>query len=386
MKPLSDNVVKIPRSGIRGIMDVAEQMNDVIHLEVGQPHYDTPAHIKEAANKALQDGYTRYTPNAGLPSLRALLADKLRRVNGIKVSPEGIAVTPGGVFACASALFTIAKAGDQVLLPEPGWPNYSFQTRVIGVEPVYYHLNPSAGFLPDLDEMRSLINERTRAILINSPSNPCGSVFPEPVLRGILDLAREYDLYLISDEVYEDIVYEGKHYSPGAWDDEGRVLTVFSFSKAYAMTGWRIGYVATTEEICKNFSKFSESMVSCVSSVSQKAAEAAITGPQDFVAAMVAQYKRNRDIIMSIFAGAGIVAYKPAGAFYMLLDIGDTGLDSYAFTLKLLEAKHVAVAPGLTFGPRSDNYVRISFCKDEESVVEGARRIADFISRLYVRG
>jgi aspartate/methionine/tyrosine aminotransferase len=226
MRALSKHITAMPRSGIGGIMDIAERLQGVVHLEVGEPHLATPPHIVAAAIRALQDGFTRYTPSAGLPSLRVLLAEKLRARNRISASPESVAVTPGGVFASAVALLTVAGAGDEVLLPDPGWPNYGLQTMAVGIRRVPYHLRPGRGFLPDLDEISRLITGRTRAIFVNSPSNPTGAVFPEAVLAAILELARARDLYVIADEAYEDMVFEGHQHSLGICDTEGSVITL----------------------------------------------------------------------------------------------------------------------------------------------------------------
>jgi aspartate aminotransferase/aminotransferase len=381
MKPLSPRVLDLPRSGIRGVMDIAEKLGDVIHMEVGEPHFQPPAHILEAANEAARAGFNKYTPNAGLPVVREVLADKLRKENGISATADSVVMTPGGVFATACSVLTIADPGDEVLLPEPGWPNHGNQLTLFGVKPVYYPLHPATGFLPEFDELEMLTGPRTKAILVNSPSNPTGAVFPKETLACMLAFAQKHDLYVITDEVYEKIIYEGKQHSLAAWDEDGRVISCFSFSKTYAMTGWRIGFVTASQELCRNFGKLQETMVSCVSSLSQKGAEAAVTGSQEFVRIMVETYRRNRDVACSLFTEAGVSIVEPHGTFYLLVDISHAGLDSYSFMKRLMEEKRVAVAPGLTFGHRCDRYIRISFCKERDSVVEGVRRIIDFLAR-----
>jgi aspartate aminotransferase/aminotransferase len=217
-------------------------------------------------------------------------------------------------------------------------------------------------------------------MLVNSPANPTGAVFPRETLAGILAFAQRHDLYLITDEVYEKILYEGKHYSPAAWDDDGRVISCFSFSKTYAMTGWRIGYITASPELCQGFGKLQETLVSCVSSPAQKGAEAALTGPQEFVRGMVETYRRNRDAAYRLFNEAGVKIVEPHGAFYLLVDVSRAGLGSYAFMERLLAAKRVAVAPGMTFGQHCDHYVRISFCKEPDVVLEGISRILEFLA------
>ena len=379
MRPLSSRVLGIPRSGIRGVMDLAERLDWVIHMEVGEPHLQPPAHILAAAADAARAGFNKYTPNAGLPTVREVLAHKLRSVNGIPATADTVVMTPGGVFATACAVLTIAAPGEEVLLPEPGWPNHGNQLTLFGVKPVYYSLHPSTGFLPDLEELEALTGPRTKAILVNSPANPTGAVFPKETLARILGFAQRHDLYLITDEVYEKIVYEGEHHSPAAWDEDGRVISCFSFSKTYAMTGWRIGYIHASSELCQGFGKLQETLVSCVSSLAQKGAEAALTGPQEFVRRMVETYRGNRDAACRLFAEAGVKIVEPHGAFYLLVDVSSAGLGSYAFMEQLLAAKRVAVAPGLTFGQHCDHYIRISFCKEQDVVVAGIRRILDFL-------
>ncbi len=379
MQPLSPRVLDIPRSGIRGVMDIAEKLGDVIHMEVGEPHFQPPPHVIDAAAEAARAGFNKYTPNAGLPVVREVLADKLRKENGIPASADSVVMTPGGVFATACSVLTLAGPGDEVLLPEPGWPNHGNQFTLFGVKPVRYTLRADASFLPDFDELEALTSPRMKAILVNSPSNPTGAVFPRETLARILAFAQKHDLYVITDEVYEKIIYEGEHHSPAAWDEDGRVISCFSFSKTYAMTGWRIGFVTASQALCRHFGKLQETMVSCVSSLSQKGAEAAVTGSQEFVRMMVETYRGNRDVACRLFAEAGVSIVEPHGAFYLLVDVSRTGLDSYSFMKRLMEEKRVAVTPGLTFGPRCDRSIRISLCKERETVSEGIRRIIGFL-------
>lgn len=381
VKELSSRVREIPRSGIRAVMDLADKVGNVIHLEVGEPHFQPPAHVIEAAAAAMRSGFNKYTPNAGLPDVRQLLADKLNRENRLQATMENVVVTPGGVFACACAFLTVLEPGDEVLLPDPNWPNYSFQVSLAGAKTVYYQLHEANGFLPDFAELQHLVTPRTKAILVNSPSNPTGAVFPREAVRELLAFARRNDLYVVSDEVYEKIIFEGEHVSPAALDEDGRVISCFSFSKAYAMTGWRIGFAAATGEICQNFAKLQEATVSCVSAPAQKGAAAALTGPQDSVGEMVRTYRANRDAACRMFREAGIKVVEPHGAFYIMVDVSRMGLDSYSFVKRLIEEERVAVAPGLTFGPQSDGYVRISICKDLDYVAEGIRRITAFMGR-----
>lgn len=379
MPSLAPNVVQMRRSGIRELMDLANTMSNVMHLEVGEPSFDTPAHVVEAAARAAREGYTHYTPNVGLPSLREKLALKLERVNKLHVVPNQIVVTPGAVAGLASALMTITEPGDEILIPDPGWPNYQMMVVLSGGVPKRYPLHEASGFLPDMALLEQEIGPRTKAMIINNPSNPAGAVFPRGVVRDLVHVARSHDLFLISDEVYEQIIFEGEHTSALSSDTDGRVISVYGFSKTYAMTGWRLGYVVASPEVAAAVGKLQEPLVSCASSVSQKAGEAAIDGPQDCVDAMVQAYRRRRDLAVRLLTELHVPYCPPSGAFYLMVDISARGTDSYGFSRALLTEAHVAVAPGETFGDIARNYVRISLAASDEQLAEGLRRLAAFL-------
>ncbi len=381
---MSRNPQGMRRSGIRMIMDLSAEVPDAIHLEVGQPDFDTPAHIVEAGCRAAKEGFTRYTPNAGLLSLREAIVEKLRERNGIEATVDQVVVTPGAVTAIATALLAIAEPGEEVLLPDPAWPNYEMMALSIGAVPVRYPLDPERGFLPDFEGMERAISERTKALMVNSPCNPTGAVFPEDVVRGLVEFTERHDLYLISDEVYEDIVFEGEHISPARFDRDGRVVSVFGFSKTYAMTGWRLGYAVASEAVARVVAKLQEPFVSCASAISQKAGEAALRGDQSCVAEMREAYRRRRDLAVGLFREYEVAVHEPKGAFYMLVDVASSGLDSYTFARRLLEEEKVAVAPGATFGPRGEGYVRISLATAEEQLLEGVRRLCRFLGQVKV--
>lgn len=382
MKPLARNPQQMRRSGIRMVMDLAAKMPDAIHLEVGQPDFDTPAHIVEAGCRAAREGFTRYTANAGLRSLREILVEKLSTRNAIEVGVEHIVVTPGAVTAMATSLLTLAEAGEEILLPDPGWPNYEMATRCLGAVPVRYPLDVKQGFTPEFDVLEGLVTDRTKVLISNTPANPTGAVFPRKVVERMVAFSRKYDLYLLSDEVYEDIVFEGEHVSAAPLDQEGRVVSVFGFSKSYAMTGWRLGYAVAAEPIAAIITKMQEPFVSCASAISQKAAEAALQAPQDAVRAMCDAYRRRRDAAVRILKENGLFVYRPLGAFYLLVDISGCGKDSYTFATDLLKEKRVAVAPGATFGRVGEQYIRISLAAAEEQIVEGLSRICSYILAL----
>ena len=386
MRKIADNLSRMPRSGIRVILDLAAGRDKVFHLELGEPGFQTPEHINRAAEKAIREGYTKYTANVGLLSLREAILEKVRRDNGIEAELGQVAVTPGSVFALASAVMSVTDPGDEVLVPDPGWPNYHMQAVALGLKTVYYPLRAGNGYQPRAEDIDPLVTPRTRAMFINTPSNPTGAVYSEKTVSELVELARKHDFYLISDEVYEKIIFEGQHFSPAALDPDGRVISVFAASKTYAMTGWRIGYYVAPTQVVPVMSKALEPLVACAATVSQKAAEAALRGPQECVAEMVSAYAGRRDLVVKILEKNGLSFIKPSGAFYLLMDIGRTGLGSYDFATRLLEETGVAVAPGLTFGPDSDHLIRISFCARTEELEEGVGRLCAFHKNLAAKG
>jgi len=380
MKPLAPNPLQMPSSGIRQIMNLALTMENVLHVEVGEPDFPTPPHIVAAAHAAAEAGFTRYTANAGLPSLRQALAAKLARVNGLSPSPEQITVTVGAVSGLMLSLTALVEAGDEVLLPDPGWPNYEMMVRTLGATVVRYPLDPARGFLPDLNAMAALVTPRTRAIMLNSPGNPTGAVFPGDLVEGLVRLAEAHDLWIISDEVYEQIIFDGEHVSPARFDRDGRVISVFSFSKSYAMTGWRVGYLVAPPPVSAVINKLQEPFVSCASAVSQKAAEAALLGPQACVETMCHAYLRRRDLAVDLLKQYGLFTYAPRGAFYTMVDISRATLDTYGFAQHLLQTRRVAVAPGETFGPSGQGFVRIALCVADETLRQALAAIAEAVS------
>jgi aspartate/methionine/tyrosine aminotransferase len=379
MKSLASNPKNMKRSGIREVMELASSMENVIHLEVGEPDFDTPPHIIEAAAKAAWEGFTHYTPNAGLLSLRERIAEKLRRDNNIDTKVDNIIVTPGAVTAAMSALMALIEPGDEVLLPDPCWPNNLIQLLLLGARVVRYPLYPDRGFLPDFEHMHELVTPTTKVIITNSPSNPSGSVLPKQALQDLLNFARRHDLYILSDEVYETIVFDEQHFSPASEDEEGRVVSIFGFSKTYAMTGWRLGYAVAPDPIADCVVKIQEPLVSCASAISQKAGEAALAGPQDAVVEMREAYRHRRDEAIKVLKKYDCYQYTPKGAFYLLLDVSSLGHDSYIVAQELLKEIGVATAPGATFGEVCRTYIRISLATEIDQLVEGVTRICKYM-------
>lgn len=381
MKPFNFLTSSMPSSGIRKIMAISQDIPGCIHLEVGQPDFMTPAHVLDAAARAALDGFTRYTPSAGIPELREAIAKKVSGKNHFHCEPQNVVVSPGAVCSIFTSLLALAEAGDEVLIPDPGWPNYMMQMACIGAKGVRYPLDPERGFQIDFDALLKLVTPKTKVLLINTPGNPTGAVYPADTMRRVVDFACEHDLFVLSDEVYEEIVFDGAHTSAGLFDTDGRVVTVFGFSKTYAVTGLRVGYmVSRNEDIVRLVTKLQEPVISCASGVSQKACLAALDGPQEPFADMVKVYRERRDRVVAILREKGLYRYTPSGAFYILIDISKTGMNSTVFAVKLIEERKVAVAPGETFGETSDSFVRICFATEIEKLVEGVEILCERIN------
>jgi len=364
------------RSGIREIMDAAWGRADVIHLEVGQPDFPTPPHIVEAAHVAAVAGRTGYTPTAGIPELRSALAEKILLRNGFAVDPAQVVLGNGGGQAIHAALVAVTEPGDGILLPDPAWPNFVMMAALLHLDAAHYGLTASGGYLPDVAELERLVTSRTRVLLLNSPSNPLGAVIDRDRMQALLAFAARHDLWVLSDECYDEITFETPAVSPAALDTDGRVLTVFSFSKTYAMTGWRLGYVAAPPAVADALAKAQEPMISCLNTPTQYAALAALASGPDVIAAMVSSYRQRRDTVIGHLAELGMTAFRPAGAFYTWVDITATGEGSREFALRLLAQERVAVAPGTAFGPGGEGFVRLSLAASEADLVAGVARLA----------
>jgi aspartate/methionine/tyrosine aminotransferase len=383
-RPPADRALSTKRSAIREVFDLANELDNVIRLEIGEPSFRTPQHVIEGAMAAAEAGFTRYTANGGLASLRELLAEKLLRVNGYSVSPELIVVTPGAMNALFSSYLALLNAGDEVILPTPGYPNMDEMVALLGGVPVFYQLKASAKYLPDVDEIRALITPRTKAMFVNTPANPSGAVFPRSIVEDLVEIAHRHRVWMIFDEVYDEMVLDEPlvHVSAASVDSASPVISVYSFSKVYAMTGWRVGYCVAPPEIASVLRKLQEPQVSCPSAISQKAAEAALTGPRHEIEAMRVAYKARRDRAVAVAAELGLPAFSTQGTFYMLIDISASRHTSRDFTLRLLHEARVAVAPGEVFGPGGHGLVRISLAREPDEIEEGLRRISATVSSL----
>jgi aspartate/methionine/tyrosine aminotransferase len=375
---LAEHAERMPRSGIRAVMDLAWSLpGPIVGLHVGEPSFATPEHVRAAAQDALARGETRYVPNAGIAPLRAAIAAKVAERNRLHAAPEQVVVSAGGMQALHVALAATVSAGDEVLVPDPGWPNFAMLVQLLQGRAVPYPLRPEHGFLPDLDGLERLVGPRTRALIVNSPSNPLGTVVDAPLAEALCRFADDHDLWLVSDECYDAITFDVEHVSPGRWDEQGRVLSCFSFSKTYAMTGMRVGYLVAPEAVGATAAKLQEPLIACVNAPAQYAALAALKGPQHFVEHMRRAYRERRDAAAALLEDAGIPHLLPQGAFYMWIDVrAACGGDVQTWALRLLRERRVAVAPGTTFGPTGEGWVRVSLATETEELLEGLQRVA----------
>jgi aspartate/methionine/tyrosine aminotransferase len=371
-------VEEIPQSGIREVMELSRSVEDAIHLEVGDPSFPTPPHIVEAAARAARDGWTRYVPSAGIPALREAIADKLRKHNGVEVEPGEVTVTAGGIGAVHTAMAAVLEPGDEILLPDPAWPNFRMIAGVLHAEERRYPLRAECGFLPEVEDLERATGPRTKAVLVNSPSNPLGTIIPAERLREIVEFAARHDLWVISDECYDQITFDGTFASVATVGEPERVLSCYTLSKTYAMTGWRIGYLVGSPAAAVLGDKLQQALVSCVNAPAQMAALAALTGPQDAVAEMRETYRERRDAVLALLAEHGTGCVRPAGAFYAWIDVRGRAPSAHRFAVELLRQLEVAVAPGTAFGPAGEGWVRISLATETDLLLEGARRLARF--------
>ena len=381
--PASSIASSMPVSRIREVMDLAWADPEAIHLEVGEPDFPTPEHVVEAAHQAARIGFTRYAPNAGLPEFREALAAKITRRNGYEACPEQVVVTQGGIQALYLTLRALLEPGDEVLLPDPAWPNYRMIAHLLGASVLSYPLVAEGGFLPRLEDLERLVTPRTRVILVNSPSNPLGTVVPGELLEGLLAFARRRGLWFVSDEVYDEVVFDDTFVSAGSLaDPSDRLVSVYSFSKVYAMTGWRVGYLVAPPDLARVLTGMQEPIISCVNTPAQMAALAAVTGPQDVVQEMSVSYRERRDELLGVLDRGGLPSSRPLGAFYVWTDVSEAGLPSMDFARSLLEREHVAVAPGSAFGELGEGYVRLSLASAREDLLEGTSRLVRFVRLL----
>ena len=386
---IASRMNRMAPSGIRKVNEKALAMErngeKVIHFEIGRPDFDTPEYIKKAAVESLNAGNVFYTSNFGTMELRQAIADKLKRENGIDYKATEILVTAGLSEAVFAVLATILEEGDELLVPDPVWLNYINVPNLLNAVPVTYELKEENGYQLDLSEIKSKITNKTRAIVIVTPNNPTGGVLSQETLEGLAKIVMENDLLVISDEVYERLIYDGeKHISIASLSGmKERTFTMNGMSKAYSMTGWRLGYVAAPEEYITVINKFHQHNTTCAVSFGQAAAVVALREEGGEVGEMVREYQRRRDYaVKAINEIDGISCLKPKGAFYIFINCKSLGMKSAELADYLLENAKIALVPGDVFGPGGEGYLRMSFANSYENIVEGCKRLSEAVAAL----
>ena len=379
----------LPFSGIRAVMEKATKMQQagekVIHMEIGRPDFDTPQKIKDAAYKSLENGNVFYTSNYGTPAIRKAIADWENKRNHVDYDASNVLVTVGVGEATYAAMAAFLEDGDEVLVPNPVWLNYIHVPNSLGATPITYSLKEENNFQIDFEELESKITERTKMIVIVDPSNPTGGVFSEETLEKLADIAIKNDLLVISDEIYEQLTYDGtKHICiaslPGMKE---RTIKLGGFSKAYSMTGWRLGYMCAPEEVIKACVRVHQYTITCASSFVQEAAITALNDCDDDVEAMRKEYQRRKDyVVKALNEIDGISCNNPQGAFYIFMNIKKLGKSSMEMAEYLLETAKVAMVPGSAFGSEGEGYIRLSYACSYEELVEACARIKDAVEAL----
>ena len=377
----TERVRRVDRSSIRVMYDMAESTDrDLVRLEVGEPDFDTPEHVVDAAEAAARSGDTHYTANAGLPELRRAIADRMAADFDVSADPEEVVVTNGGMEALHLAVLATVAPGEELLVPTPGWPNYASQAYLADAEPVEVPMPADEGYRLDPDRIRAAMNDDTAAVVLCSPSNPTGRLYDEDAMREVVAAAADRDAYVIADEVYAGLAYDRDVTGLAALSDHPEhVLTVNSCSKTYAMTGWRVGWLAAPPEIADEVTKIHESTTACAGSVAQRAAIAALTGPQEPVEEMYETFRGRRDYVVDRVADIdGLSCPRPGGAFYAFLDPAVEG-SSLEIAKDLLTDYGVVVAPGDGFGDAGAGQLRLSFASSMDRIETGFDRIERFV-------
>lgn len=356
----------IQLSEIRKMFDITAE--DAINLSLGEPDFDTPLHIREAVKTALDKSFTHYTPNKGIIELREAISCKLGDENKIEADPESIIVTVGASEALHISLQALINSGDEVLIPDPGFLSYDPCVKLAEGKMIPVGLNEENEFRMTADDVLEKVSEKTKAIILNSPANPTGSIMKKEDIRGIAEIADDHNIFLISDEIYEKIIYEGKHHSPRKYTENA--ITINGFSKTYAMTGFRIGYVAAKPEVIEEMLKIHQYNAACASSLSQMAGLEALTGPQDCVNEMLTEFKRRRDLVVKRLNKMGIRIKAPKGAFYVFPKVPN----SQEFVNEAIK-KGVIIVNGSSFGKCGEGHFRISYAASYEKLVEAMGRL-----------
>ncbi len=360
---------------------------EVIHLEIGEPDFDTPANVREAAKRALDEGATHYAPYPGIPELRSAIADDVAARRGLDVAPDRVFVTVGGKGVMYYAILALIDPGDEVIVPDPGYPIYASVTRFVGGTAVPIPVRQANDFRLDVDELVSLVTPRTKLIVLNSPANPTGGVLTRGDLERVADIARERDLMVLSDEIYSRILYEGEHTSiaslPGMTD---RTILLDGFSKTYAMTGWRLGYAVVPESLAFGFGRLLINSVSSATTFAQVGAVEALRGPQDAVDAMIAEFRARRDLVVDgLNSLPGVSCLRPKGAFYAFPDVSGTGRTGDELATLLLDEAGVSVLSGTAFGDVGARHIRLSYATSREQLGRAIEKMRAVLEPVAVR-
>lgn len=382
--PLSDKIVTIKPSGIRKFFDIVNEMEDAISLGVGEPDFDTPWHIRDEGIYSLEKGRTFYTSNAGLRELKVEITKYIERTQDISYDADHeVIVTVGGSEAIDIALRAMINQGEEVLIPQPSYVSYEPCAVLAGAKPVIIELKEENEFRLTAQELRDAITDRTKALILPFPNNPTGAIMEKEDLEEIAEVIREKDIFVISDEIYAELTYKGKHVSiislPGMKE---RTVLINGFSKAYAMTGWRLGYACAPKEIMEQMLKIHQFAIMCAPTTSQYAAVEALRNGDDDVAMMRESYNQRRRYLMHAFKEMGLECFEPYGAFYVFPSIKEFGMTSDEFANRLLQEEKVAVVPGTAFGDCGEGFLRISYAYSIENLKIALGKIEAFIMRL----
>lgn len=380
MPHLAEHVRDVPVNQIREITEAAWNTPDAIVLSIGEPGFPLPRHVLDAGMACLDRDETNYTPNAGLPALREAFAARFREQQHLDIGPERVYVVDGAQQGLHFAMSLLLSPGDEILIPDPGYPTFAMTGRLLHAVPVRYPLYPHHGFQPHIEDIEALITPATKVLVVNSPSNPLGAVIQEDTVRQLVELAVRHDLWIISDECYEAFTFDVPHVSPARFDSDvpgkARVFTSLTLSKTYGLTGLRIGALVCPPGLEKTMNNVMEAIVSCVASPSQYAALAALTGPQDYVATARGHYRGNRDAASRVLEAKGIPFLGAQGAFYLWADLSHVSQGNIrAWVRSFLADSGVAFAPGTAFGPIGEGWIRIALCGEQQDLLDGVSRL-----------
>lgn len=380
-----NHLLETPHSGIRRMAYLAATLEDPVGLADGDPNFTTPEHIIAGAAERSRAGSTGYAPGEGFLELREAIVDKLSRVNGVTATPEEVCVTTGACGGLFTGIMLAVEPGRDVLVPDPGWSNYAAMIHVLGARTVPYAVDASTDWRLDPAVVEAAITPETSALILNSPGNPTGVVFDPADLIAVAELAAARGIAVISDEAYDQVVFDGEPFSVASQVQSDQLLTIYSFSKTYAMTGWRIGYAVGPADFVGELSLVQEPVVSSAATISMHGATVALQGPQDCVTDMVSAYADRCRQAMTLLDAEGISYVRPGGSFFIMVDIRDSGLDSWSFATRLVEQHRVVIVPGLAFGQGGEGFVRVSLAAAPETILEGLGRVAETLHELKDR-